>query len=255
MNYAVELLSKLHSPKPIFIERKSGRTRLTPDVILGAISTELHGYPVGRVIIEARYLNDLAAEKTLSAHILDKVKQEHVAHTSIVAHIVYCLVMQKPLHSQRVKLRSLHKQYGGRAKRSQKLISTWRERIKSMERSGNAKLQYMIDRHLDDIEKEKQQLLSYAELKASQSLNCPKCGGTGISANKGCDACDGIGYFKPTRERIYSEFRQMGARITEQDFTRTYQPVITDLVSFYCQCELNAADALENRLMAERTVL
>ncbi len=47
----------------------------------------------------------------------------------------------------------------------------------------------------------------------------------------------------------------MGARITEQDFTRTYQPVITDLVSFYCQCELNAADALENRLMAERTVL
>ncbi|EKO3632386.1 hypothetical protein M3894_002916 [Vibrio metschnikovii] len=252
MNYAVELLSKLHSPKPMIIERKIGRSRLTPDVILGAISAELHCHPIGRLIVEARYLDDAVADKALAAHIADRVKQEHVDHSSVVAHIIRCLVMQKPLHSQRVKLRSLHKQYGGRARRSQKLIATWRERIKSMERSGNAKLQYMIDRHLDDIEKEKQQLLAYAELKASQSLSCPKCGGTGISTNKECDACDEVGYFKPTRERIYSEFRQMKVRITEQDFVKTYQPVITELVTLYSKAELLAVDAMASRIKAEK---
>lgn len=252
MNLAVEMMSKLQSPKPMLAERKGGRARITPDVILAAFACELQQYPVGRVIIESRYLADEAAKLTLADHVKAKVMQEDIKHVDAVADIVTRLVLHIPLRSQRVKLRSLHKSYGARARRSQKLIETWKARIRSMEKSSNAHLMPMIEQHKRDIENERAQLAAHAEIKAVQSLNCPKCGSSGAVLHTVCNECGGAGYIKPKRETIFAEFRQLGVRITEEDFARNYSPVVSKLVSYYCSEEIVAADALAKRLRSEK---
>ncbi|MBE4617361.1 TIGR02642 family protein [Vibrio navarrensis] len=252
MNQAVEMLAKLHAPKAMIVESKVGRRRLTPDVILAAFSAELLHHPVGRTIIEARYLGDEAARLTFIDHVRATVAQEKVNHVSAVADIVANLVLQVPLRSQRVKLRSLYKKYDARSKRSLKLIETWKLRIKSMEKSGNLSMQPLIEKHQQDIELEKARLHEHAQMKAGESLNCPKCHGSGNYLLRLCNECGGVGMLRPTREQIYAEFRQLGVRITEEDFARTFLPVITELVSGYCRQEIIAADALEKRLRLEK---
>lgn len=156
----------------------------------------------------------------LQSYIIDKLGSEALMT------IVYSELCFLPLGKNQLKIKSLLKQYGPRAKRSRRLIDSWNRAIKSMNRSGRH--HDMVEQHLRDIERERQSLDIWAAKYSKLSCNCPRCGATGHVNGDKCKSCNGDGHFKNRVADWKEHLRHFDIRFTPE-LTLKIESLIDDL--------------------------
>ncbi|MGG5572442.1 TIGR02642 family protein [Vibrio diazotrophicus] len=241
MSNVVELLEKLSKPKSVNVSNtfKAPKGSLDKQELYSAICVAGKKSPIGLAIVMATEFGEIQYVEQLQRYLIDKLGSEELM---AVAYSELCFL---PLGKNQLRIKSLLKQYGPRAKRSRRLIDSWTRAIKSMTRSGRH--HDLITQHLSNIESERHSLDEWATKYSKLSCNCPRCGATGSVNSEQCKSCHGDGHFKNKTANWKEHLGQFGISLTPE-LTLRIESLLDDL-----SIKKNTAiDAMSKRARLER---
>lgn len=227
MSNVVELLEKLIKPKSLNLCGGGSDNFLRKEELYAALNVAVSKHAFGLNALLMTQFSDLSATNHVAKILLRHAEDQGISFHEIKVSIAVCTVAKIPLEVQVKKIKSLHKRYGPRSFRSRKLITTWKKRIDSLERSGGHF--HLIQKHRDDIKLEEKSLDSWAMKQAKTSTICPRCKGTGKASSKSCSSCDGLGRFSPSMQEMKQEIISRG--ISESELGLTWYAEIINLMN------------------------
>lgn len=263
MSRSIELLARMHEVRSVTAEAR-GRQTLTGDVILAVFGRVRHKLPTGMDLLMAKYVHDAQAADRLitvmSTWLDDKPLQRKdlAMALSCVALNVFC---DKPVASQHRQLSALWRKYSEQAKRSDRLVKRWQEKIKNLQRdvifcstmTAKERLRTSVNELESLIIKERLRIDNYARCQSRTSSTCPRCNGTGTTINGMCPSCGGHGMFVPTVDNVRQHLRHVGVgRVSDKLWDSELKPWFESCV-YRLHVESQAAtDLLTKALDRER---
>lgn len=222
MSNVVELLEKLSKPKSVNMSNtfKAPKSSLDKQEMYSALCVAGKKSPIGLAIVMATEFGEIQYVDQLQNYLIEKLGSEELMT------VVYSELCFIPLGRNQLRIKSLLKQYGPRAKRSRRLIDSWNRAIKSLTRSGRH--QDLVNRHMSDIESERKSLDDWASKYSKLSCNCPRCGATGSVNGERCKSCHGDGYFKNKVINWKEHLGQFDIKLTPE-LTLKIESILDDL--------------------------
>lgn len=223
MLHTIEILVKLGKPQSAAINSlgySMNQRRLRYSELYALLDLTNAEHELGMLIIKSMFVDD---DTNSEYKLLKLIKMQCLSagfkHGCIVASIIMQILLNRPLITQKERIKGLYTRYGPVAARSQSKQSKNQKLLDELYDDG-----YRAEQLKSIIQDEKDKLDKCAEDRAKMTIRCPKCDG------RGCKLCT-AGDIKATMDDALQMFAKLNIHFTPRDFLDRYWNPILSIIS------------------------